>query len=989
MARFKTRARTVEMLGRQQIAGIPTAISELFKNAHDAYADVVEVDFYRPESLFVLRDNGLGMTIDEFESRWLALGTESKLTDAGGLIGIADSLGLSPRQVLGEKGIGRLAIGAIGPQVLICTRAKRSAGLTNTVVAFINWSMFTIPGVNIEDVEIPVTTLKDSTVPSGHLVAELVGIARSNLMHLHSDFRVPTEYLDIILRQLNSFTVDPGALAARLGRPSLEGDGHGTHFYVSPVSGDLPLDIDADQDDRASQLSKMLIGFSNTMVPDHALPVIAAEFRDHKSPGIMDSLIAERTFFTSEDFASADHMIRGEVDEYGQFNGTVTLYGSAPIDHSVPWNQSHGRPTECGPFRIDLAYAQGNQRDSRLPPDRFNEITKKLNLFGGIYIYRDGIRVLPYGNQDYDFLRIEERRNKSASYYYFSYRRLFGVLSISQRYNANLVEKAGREGFQENLAYRQFKDILERFFIQTASSFFRADTPQGEPFAERRSALQRREDIARKREQEVRVRRRKLETDLDTWFHKAASGEMDKSVEAVITDLRRELESLGSQTPNAVIDGVLRAEERAYGRLAELREQYRVTQPRGIGLPRNLRRDMEAYKAERSRVETQLLQPAEVVIAHEIGSFSESLDAALNRRRRLEHSSQNAVDGIKHDIRRLSDLTRKALDDVNSRVKTTLSQSSRDLDNALNGILADVQRERLISDTDAGLADTRQAIEAKLDELSSEKSHLLETVSLQLASVIIPDGKSNDFVSQLDLTEATEEELLTLRETVDTYVELAHLGGAVEAINHEFQTAVIAIRDGLRDLESWARVNERLGDLYQRLETAFEHLDRYLSLLTPLTRRANRALVEIAGSEIEEFLKDLFGNRLNREQVELSATGEFGDAVLHGYRSTFYPVFMNLVDNAIFWLVDQPLPRRILLHLVGESMAVSDTGPGIAVRDRQAIFESGFTRKPNGRGLGLHISQETLQRDGYVLSLVSEGLLGGATFTIDQVEEAK
>ncbi len=30
MARFKARARTLDMLGRQQIAGIPTAISELF-----------------------------------------------------------------------------------------------------------------------------------------------------------------------------------------------------------------------------------------------------------------------------------------------------------------------------------------------------------------------------------------------------------------------------------------------------------------------------------------------------------------------------------------------------------------------------------------------------------------------------------------------------------------------------------------------------------------------------------------------------------------------------------------------------------------------------------------------------------------------------------------------------------------------------------------------------------------------------------------------
>ena len=40
-AQFTASARTVEMLGRQQIAGIPNAISELFKNAYDAYADLV------------------------------------------------------------------------------------------------------------------------------------------------------------------------------------------------------------------------------------------------------------------------------------------------------------------------------------------------------------------------------------------------------------------------------------------------------------------------------------------------------------------------------------------------------------------------------------------------------------------------------------------------------------------------------------------------------------------------------------------------------------------------------------------------------------------------------------------------------------------------------------------------------------------------------------------------------------------------------------
>ena len=65
MAQFKTRARALDLLGRQQIAGIPTAINELIKNAHDAYADKFDIDFLRCNNLLVLRDDGLGMTKEE------------------------------------------------------------------------------------------------------------------------------------------------------------------------------------------------------------------------------------------------------------------------------------------------------------------------------------------------------------------------------------------------------------------------------------------------------------------------------------------------------------------------------------------------------------------------------------------------------------------------------------------------------------------------------------------------------------------------------------------------------------------------------------------------------------------------------------------------------------------------------------------------------------------------------------------------------------
>ncbi len=43
---FQTRARTVDHLGREQIADCPTAISELWKNAFDAYARNVELNIH-------------------------------------------------------------------------------------------------------------------------------------------------------------------------------------------------------------------------------------------------------------------------------------------------------------------------------------------------------------------------------------------------------------------------------------------------------------------------------------------------------------------------------------------------------------------------------------------------------------------------------------------------------------------------------------------------------------------------------------------------------------------------------------------------------------------------------------------------------------------------------------------------------------------------------------------------------------------------------
>ena len=139
MAKIRVRARAVDMLGRQQIAGIPTAIHELFKNAHDAYAARVEVDFFRADRVLVLRDDGTGMTRAEFESRWLTLGTEAKVgANTYEVPWLASKRG-GRRPILGEKGIGRFASSRLADELEVVSRKQ---GVANEVYGIFDWRQF-------------------------------------------------------------------------------------------------------------------------------------------------------------------------------------------------------------------------------------------------------------------------------------------------------------------------------------------------------------------------------------------------------------------------------------------------------------------------------------------------------------------------------------------------------------------------------------------------------------------------------------------------------------------------------------------------------------------------------------------------------------------------------------------------------------------------------------------------------------------------------
>jgi signal transduction histidine kinase len=979
MPTFKTRARAVDMLGRQQIAGIPTAISELFKNAHDAYADHVIVDYYRSDGLFVLRDDGLGMTKEDFESRWLTIGTESKL-DAG--------VGLKPppidpekplRPILGEKGIGRLAIAVIGPQVLILSRAKRKR--QELTAAFIHWGLFECPGINLDQIDIPIETFPSDSFPNQADVQRLVDGVRENIKSLRR--YIDTSTAERLENQLNQFTLNPEDVNNYLGQPNLLARSTGTQFFILPAYDSLVADIEGRvNDDTAPPLIKMLVGFTNTMTPEHPTPRIAAEFRDHKSEELTDELIGPQEFFTPEDFAMADHHISGKFDQYGQFAGTVGIYGQEPVDHVVPWLPARGKKTECGPFRLNLAYLQGVARDSATTPEDHARLSRKLNRIGGIYIFKDGIRVLPYGSSDYDFLNIERNRTKSASYYFFSYRRLFGVVEISQTANQNLNEKAGREGFRENKAYRQFREILMDFFVQIAADFFREGGVQAELFAARRAELDRLERARRKREQQVTTKRKSFSNSLEVFFARIEQDEPKAEVSEFLKSISNEFEAAAAirDQEQAAVQ-FIEIESRARRELAALREKYRVTKPRGVGLTRQLHRDWDSYISQSEDLESSVFAPAASKIEEIIGDAAQRARLAIDRRRRFER----ALNDLMEETRKVSNMetreTRVVAEDMKERVLKLVRESIGEIDEVMKEVLSEFARLDISRMQEASLVSTRTRMEARISGVLNHERTLLEGVRDQLQQI---DWRRNGDgqVDRAEITEALEEEVLALRERSEADLELTQLGMAINVIGHEFGASIKSIRDNLRRLKSWADANKELRELYKNIRTNFDHLDAYLALFTPLQRRLYRQSVEISGADIEKFLHDLFEGRLERHRIKLEATAAFRRRKVSGYPSTFYPVFVNLVDNALFWLRDAAEPRAVLLDAKDEALLISNTGPRVPLRDRSQIFELGFTRKPGGRGLGLHISRQVLKKAGYSLTLSDSEPPMAVTFVI-------
>ncbi len=226
------------------------------------------------------------------------------------------------------------------------------------------------------------------------------------------------------------------------------------------------------------------------------------------------------------------------------------------------------------------------------------------------------------------------------------------------------------------------------------------------------------------------------------------------------------------------------------------------------------------------------------------------------------------------------------------------------------------------------------------------------------------------------------------------YSRLASIGVLAAMIVHEISHHTLVIDGLVRAVRSLLDKNDpsvkKIEDDLKLAEKSIRLLERMADRFAPLASRTfgTRRRNCILEGTIQECLAmrepEIKAKKITVECVTTSQTEVAIDA------GELSAVLLNLLDNALYWLSRvKDGERRIKFHVSLRSLKqrlqveMHDSGPGIPKDDEERIFWPGFTRKPDGLGMGLTVASEIIAQHGGRMHLIQPGILGGASFGFD------
>lgn len=942
-ASFQTRARTIDHLGRGQIADAPTAVSELWKNAYDAYARNVELHIFDGDvPVAAVMDNGHGMNAQELLDNWLVIGTESKVRKEGKQ---EDWFGLPKRETQGEKGIGRLSAAYLAPMTLVVTKREGSS----FAAILVDWRFFENPFLLISDVEFPIAEFGEiKELPE--LLPGMFQALRENLgwdkidgekakrlnaawdsfdkLERQQDIEIGQTTREAILAFDDSVLLEWDHVFPwwEMMKRASEYDVHGTAMYAIAVNDELGRwvrdDYEGEDGDKVKKaLIETLVNFTDpyeekNLFFDYCVTI-------HKKNKPNHTVVRSEDCFSSDELHALEHYVDGRFDEHGAFKGRIKAFGKDRGEVEI-------RPAKLlkakgkgrlGPFSFCIGTIEQTARFTTHSEEEYASIQTLAEKYGGICMYRDALRVMPYGREHADIFGIESRRSRHAGREFFSYRRSFGRVSFSSKDNPYLKDKAGREGLVDNKARREMADLVVNVLMQTARHFFGSNSElrliELPEIEKRNLAMQRAAETARKRNQRN--------------FTKALKQALPKTIRG--RDEAKEYIELFEVAQKKCDAQALTQIQEKLNKFNELRDQIRLP-----NRPATLGKNEEDYRAFRDAY----------------GEFCSALETLKKDLAKCE------AEGLLGDPKRIV-LSRFHSNE--SRLSGQISGYLKTIKNNLDTLRVrwdnNAFEDRKLYNKNAAMAvkklEQGEGLAPVLNLLDAKHAQLRDDFEIKYSAII---NSLTQVSEDVDIEGAffwADQENAKLEEKVQLLHSVAQLGISVEIIGHELEALESQVSTYLRRMPAAVR------DLasYKNAVEAFSQLTDRLRFLTPLKKTAYRNRIRITGKEIGDYMREFFGETFAKHRIDFIVTPAFERMAICDLPSRIYPTFINLVNNSLYWV--QFGTRRIVqLDFIDGKVIISDTGKGVDKDDLENLFQLFFTKRTNGRGVGLYLCRQNL-----------------------------
>lgn len=278
--------------------------------------------------------------------------------------------------------------------------------------------------------------------------------------------------------------------------------------------------------------------------------------------------------------------------------------------------------------------------------------------------------------------------------------------------------------------------------------------------------------------------------------------------------------------------------------------------------------------------------------------------------------------------------------------------------------------------------------ETRLKRLDGTEFDVLFTACFPPEAV----GKGTLLIGVIDISERVQAQARVER----LQAEFAHaarvsmLGELTASIAHEVNQPLAAIAtNGSAGLRWLARPEPDLGEVKALTGRIVADAQRAADIIARVRGMAMRHEPEMAPLDLNEVVVEALAflrHEMQGQGVETEMALSASLPAVRADRTLMQQVLVNLLVNAAQATGGAAEPRRIAVHTAhgdGEvRVSVRDNGPGVAPQDRGRLFDSFYSTKASGMGMGLAICRSILEAHGGAIAIIDppDGL-GGACFT--------